>query len=53
LTPGSEASDELRQRGSDLDADQLRFMRNRAFALVRERVTDPANTLAALQCWRR
>ncbi len=49
LRLSNEERDELRQLGSDLGPDQVRYLRNRAFALVRELVVDPANTLAALK----
>jgi phosphatidylserine/phosphatidylglycerophosphate/cardiolipin synthase-like enzyme len=49
LRLSNEERDELRQLGSDLGPDQVRYLRNRAFALVRELVTEPANTLAALK----
>ncbi|MEX6501203.1 phospholipase D-like domain-containing protein [Pseudomonas zhanjiangensis] len=49
LRLSNEERDELRQLGSDLSPDQVRYLRNRAFALVRELTADPANTLAALK----
>ena len=44
-----EERDELRQLGSGLAPDQLRFMRNRAFALVRELILEPGNAEPALK----
>ncbi|QLC74084.1 nuclease [Pseudomonas sp. LPB0260] len=49
LRLSNEERAELRQLGSELTPDQVRFMRNRAFALVRELVADPGNTEAALK----
>jgi mitochondrial cardiolipin hydrolase len=49
LRLSNEERDELRQLGSDLSPDQVRYLRNRAFALVRELVAEPANTLSALK----
>lgn len=49
LRLSTEERDELRQLGAELSADQIRFMRNRAFALVRELVGDPANAEPALK----
>ncbi|WP_439887767.1 phospholipase D-like domain-containing protein [Pseudomonas sp. MBLB4123] len=49
LRLSNEERDELRQLGSDLGPDQVRYLRNRAFALVRELVLDPANAQAALK----
>jgi phosphatidylserine/phosphatidylglycerophosphate/cardiolipin synthase-like enzyme len=39
---------ELRQIGSGLGRDRVRYLRNRAFALVRERLGDPQSASAAL-----
>jgi phosphatidylserine/phosphatidylglycerophosphate/cardiolipin synthase-like enzyme len=44
-----EERDELRQLGSGLAPEQLRFMRNRAFALVRELVQQPGSAEPALK----
>jgi phosphatidylserine/phosphatidylglycerophosphate/cardiolipin synthase-like enzyme len=41
--------DELRELGSDLAPDQVRYMRNRAFDLVRELVGNPDNAVPALK----
>ncbi|MFD3301748.1 phospholipase D-like domain-containing protein [Aquipseudomonas alcaligenes] len=42
--------DELRQLGSDLGPDQVRYLRNRAFDLVRDlTLSDAANALPALK----
>ncbi len=49
LKLSNEERDELRQLGSDLGPDQVRYLRNRAFALVRELVLQPANVQAALK----
>ena len=49
LRLSNEERDDLRQLGSNLGPDQVRYMRNRAFALVRELVTESANTLPALK----
>ncbi|MDG1580102.1 phospholipase D-like domain-containing protein [Pseudomonas sp. GOM6] len=49
LKLSNEERDELRQLGSDLGPDQVRYLRNRAFALVRELVLDPVNALGALK----
>lgn len=49
LKLSNEERDELRQLGSDLGPDQVRYLRNRAFALVRELVLDPVNAHAALK----
>ena len=48
LRLSNEERDELRQLGSDLAPEQVRFMRNRAFALVRELINDPASAMPAL-----
>ncbi len=49
LKLSNEERDELRQLGSDLSPDKIRYLRNRAFALVRELVLEPANAQAALK----
>lgn len=49
LRLSNEERDELRQLGSELNPDQVRFMRNRAFALVRELIREPDNVEAALK----
>ncbi|MCR4509020.1 phospholipase D-like domain-containing protein [Pseudomonas sp. 32.2.56] len=50
LRLSNEERDELRQLGSDLGQDQVRYLRNRAFALVRELVqTDLNNSEPALK----
>src|SRR5690606_42033632 len=50
LKLSNEERDELRQLGSDLGPDQVRYLRNRAFDLVRDlALTDPANVLPALK----
>lgn len=50
LKLSNEERDELRQLGSDLGPDQVRYLRNRAFALVRELVqADVANAEPALK----
>ncbi|MFN7781910.1 MAG: phospholipase D-like domain-containing protein [Lysobacterales bacterium] len=41
--------DELRELGQSLSADAVRYLRNRAFALVRELVVDPAQAQPALK----
>ncbi|MFY8133784.1 MAG: hypothetical protein ACOVKS_02140, partial [Aquimonas sp.] len=41
--------DELRELGQSLSPDAIRFLRNRAFALVRELVVDPAQAPSALK----
>ena len=41
--------DELRELGQTLSADAIRFLRNRAFALVRELITDSAQAQPALK----
>lgn len=41
--------DELRELGQSLSPDAIRFLRNRAFALVRELVADPQQAQAALK----
>lgn len=49
LRLSNEERDELRQLGSELTVDQIRFLRNRAFALVRELSREPANVEPALK----
>lgn len=50
LKLSNEERDELRQLGTDLGPDQVRYLRNRAFDLVRDlALTDPANVLPALK----
>jgi phosphatidylserine/phosphatidylglycerophosphate/cardiolipin synthase-like enzyme len=49
LRLSNEERDELRQLGSELTVDQIRFLRNRAFALVRELSREPANVESALK----
>ncbi|MBQ1784394.1 MAG: nuclease [Gammaproteobacteria bacterium] len=49
LKLSNDERDELRQLGDNLTSDQLRFMRNRAFALVRELVRQPEQAEAALK----
>lgn len=49
LRLSNEERDELRQLGSELSPDQVRYMRNRAFALVRELIRDPDNAEPALK----
>lgn len=49
LQLSNDERDELRQLGNDLRPDQLRFLRNRAFALVRELIVNPDNSLPALK----
>lgn len=50
LKLSNEERDELRQLGSDLSADRIRYLRNRAFMLVRELVQqNSADTLPALK----
>jgi cardiolipin hydrolase len=41
--------DELRELGQALSPDAIRYLRNRAFALVRDLVADPAQAQAALK----
>jgi len=41
--------DELRELGSDLAPDQVRYMRNRAFALVRDMIGNPEHAVPALK----
>ena len=40
---------ELRELGGGLEPDRIRFLRNRAFALVRELAAEPENVLPALK----
>ena len=40
---------ELRELGGGLEPDRIRFMRNRAFALVRELAAEPENVMPALK----
>ncbi|HBZ93692.1 phospholipase D-like domain-containing protein [Pseudomonas sp. UBA7530] len=49
LRLSNEERDELRELGNDLSPDQVRFMRNRAFALVRELILSPEDALQALK----
>ena len=49
LKLGNDERDELRELGSDLAPDQVRYMRNRAFDLVRELAGDPDNAVPALK----
>lgn len=49
LRLSNEERDELRELGNDLTADQVRYMRNRAFALVRELIQKPEDALPALK----
>ena len=49
LRLSNEERDELRQLGSELNQDQVRFMRNRAFALARELMREPENVEPALK----
>jgi len=49
LRLSNEERDELRQLGNDLTPDQVRYMRNRAFALVRELMQDPEQAQPALK----
>jgi len=49
LRLSNEERDELRELGNDLTPDQVRYMRNRAFDLVRELITDPDNAVSALK----
>ena len=50
LKLSNEERDELRQLGSDLGPDQVRYLRNRAFDLVRDlTLSDAANALPALK----
>ena len=49
LRLSNEERDELRQLGSELSSDQVRFMRNRAFALARELMREPQNVEPVLK----
>lgn len=49
LRLSNEERDELRQLGSNLGTEQVRYLRNRAFALVRELVREPGNAEPALK----
>ncbi|HEY1029592.1 MAG TPA: phospholipase D-like domain-containing protein [Pseudomonas sp.] len=49
LRLSNEERDELRELGDDLSPDQVRYMRNRAFALVRELIVNPEDALPALK----
>lgn len=49
LRLSNEERNELRELGDNLSPDQVRFLRNRAFALVRERVAEPEAALPALK----
>lgn len=49
LRLSNEERDELRQLGSDLAPEQVRYLRNRAFALVRDLIGDPASAMPALK----
>jgi len=49
LRLSNEERDELRQLGSDLAPEQVRYLRNRAFALVRELMLEPGNAMLALK----
>tara|TARA_R110000764_G_scaffold218298_1_gene305661 strand:+ start:60026 stop:60712 length:687 start_codon:yes stop_codon:yes gene_type:complete len=49
LRLSNEERTELRQLGEGLDDEKIRYMRNRAFALVRELVVQPENLLPALK----
>lgn len=49
LRLSNEERDELRQLGSELSPDQVRYMRNCAFALVRELIRQPENAEPALK----
>ena len=40
---------ELRELGGGLEPDRIRFLRNRAFALVRELAAEPENVMPALK----
>ena len=44
-----EERDELRELGQSLSPDAIRYLRNRAFALVRELVAEPAQAQPALK----
>ncbi|UQY33292.1 nuclease [Pseudomonas fulva] len=49
LKLSNEERDELRELGNDLTPDHVRYMRNRAFDLVRELVGNPDNAVPALK----
>lgn len=49
LKLSNEERHELRQLCSDLGPDQVRYLRNRAFALVRELIRQPENAEPALK----
>ena len=49
LRLSNEERSDLRQLGEGLDAEKIRFMRNRAFALVRDLATEPDNVFPALK----
>ncbi|MGE8502788.1 MAG: phospholipase D-like domain-containing protein [Pseudomonas sp.] len=49
LRLSNEERDELRELGNDLSPDQVRYMRNRAFALVRELIQNPEDAMPALK----
>ncbi len=49
LRLSNEERSELRQLGEALDPEKIRFMRNRAFALVRELAVEQENVLPALK----
>ena len=49
LKLGNDERDELRELGSDLAPDQVRYMRNRAFALVRDMIGNPEHAVPALK----
>lgn len=49
LRLSNQERDELRQLGSNLSAEQVRYLRNRAFALVRELIAEPGNVEPALK----
>lgn len=51
LRLSNEERDELRQLGSDLGQDQVRYLRNRAFALVRELVQADLNNSEPALKW--
>lgn len=49
LTLSNDERDELRELGNDLTPDQVRYLRNRAFSLVRELVGNPEDAMPALK----
>ncbi|MFN3579336.1 MAG: phospholipase D-like domain-containing protein [Pseudomonas sp.] len=49
LRLSNQERDELRELGSRLSPDQVRYMRNRAFDLVRELVAEPDQVMPALK----